>query len=60
MTAPTGAGQFVRDTRNGRIGITTDEPRKTTPRIPVMFSGAAYPVLCQLDELERVEVTVTP
>lgn len=47
-------GIVVRSIREGNIGITTDAPRKTTPTIGVQFVGMAYPILCQIAELELV------
>lgn len=51
-----GVGQLVRNTRTGRIGITTDDKRKRTPSIPVMYVRASYPVLAQLEDLEHLDV----
>lgn len=42
---PTRAGQAVTHLTNGRVGITTDEPRKRSRGIPVMWLGAPYAVL---------------
>lgn len=55
MSAPTQAGQAVRDPR-GRIGITTDAPRAKSSRIGVMFLGANYSVLAQVDELTVIQI----
>ena len=55
MSTPTQAGQAVRDPR-GRIGITTDAPRAKSPRIGVMFIGANYSVLAQVDELTVIQI----
>lgn len=55
MSTPPQAGQAVRDPR-GRIGITTDAPRAKSPRIGVMFIGANYSVLAQVDELTVIQI----
>lgn len=55
MSTPTEAGQVVRDPR-GRIGITTDAPRAKSSRIGVMFIGANYSVLAQVDELTVIQI----
>lgn len=55
MSTPTQAGQAVRDPR-GRIGITTDAPRAKSSRIGVMFIGANYSVLAQVDELTVIQI----
>ena len=41
--------------RDGKLGITTSERRVRTPQIGVQFVGFPYPVMCQIDELTRVE-----
>lgn len=53
---PTRAGQAVRNLR-GQIGITTDEPRKRTPSIPVMFLKTHYPVMEQISDLTVIAIT---
>lgn len=60
MAAPTHGGQAVRFTRTGELGITTDAPAVRTPTVPVQFVGRSYPVRCQLSDLERVEIEVSP
>jgi len=55
---PTRAGQAVQDIATGKIGITTDEMMKRTPRIGVIFLGHNYSVLCQIEELRVVEIEV--
>lgn len=57
MSAPTGPGQSVQDTQ-GRIGITTAEPRRSTPQIGVQFLGAPYPFLVQIEDLTVITLTV--
>ena len=57
MSNPTRAGQAVRDTRSGAIGITVDEPMKRSPEIAVQLLGRHYPVYLQLDEIEVIELT---
>lgn len=52
--AVTRPGVLVRS-REGRLGITTSDRRVKTPQIGVQFVGFSYPVLCQIDELTRVE-----
>ncbi|WP_440102433.1 hypothetical protein [Glutamicibacter mishrai] len=56
MRKPTRAGQAVRDTRSGAIGITTEEPMKRSPRIGVQFIGHPYTVNSQLEDLEVIEI----
>ena len=53
---PTHPGQFVRDLRTGKIGITTDAPRARKPIIGVMYQGASYSVLSQITDLVTVEL----
>ena len=56
QTQPTRSGQFVRDIRTGKLGITTDAPRARKPIIGVMYQGAAYSVLSQIADLVTVEL----
>ncbi|MNW64789.1 hypothetical protein D3C74_431020 [compost metagenome] len=56
MSAPTRGGQAVRDTRTSRIGITTEEPMKRSPRIGVQFIGRPYSTISQLEDLEVIEI----
>jgi len=58
--APTAAGQLVRRVRDGVLDITTDAPRARTPQIAVQWVGGNYPVLMQLDEVEREERAPKP
>ena len=53
---PYRAGQFVRNIKTGKLGMTTDAPRKRTPTIATMYQGAPYDVLEQIDELVVVEL----
>ena len=53
---PTRSGQFVRDIRTGKLGITTEAPRARKPIIGVMYQGAAYSVLSQLADLVTIEL----
>lgn len=48
------AGQAVRDTKTGKLGITTSDQALRTPTIGVIFVGGIYAVRMQLDELEPV------
>lgn len=57
QTQPHRPGQFVRDTSTGKVGITTDFPRKRKPAIGVMFAGSNYSVLAQLADLTVVTPT---
>ena len=59
QTQPTRSGQFVRDIRTGKLGITTDAPRARKPIIGVMYQGAAYSVLSQIADLVTVELVET-
>ena len=54
MNEITKPGVLVRG-RDGKLGITTSERRVRTQQIGVQFVGFTYPVLCQIDELTRVE-----
>lgn len=54
MNEITKPGVLVRG-RDGELGITTSERRVRTPQIGVQFVGMPYPVMCQIDELTRVE-----
>lgn len=56
MAQPTHPGQAVKDTRTGRIGITTDYPKARTPRIGVMFLGGKWEVAAQLADLNVIEI----
>jgi len=56
MSKPTRGGQAVHDTRDGRVGITTDEPMKRSPRIGVQFIGQPYPTISYLEDLEVIEL----
>lgn len=60
MSRPTRAGQPVLDATTQKVGITTDEPRARSPRIPVQFIGAPYPVLCPLEDLTVVQIGLMP
>lgn len=56
MAQPTKAGQAVTDNA-GRIGITTDDPRKRTATIGVQFVGDRYPAVFDLADLAVVTLT---
>ena len=56
MSTPTRGGQAVRDTRTGRIGITTDAPMKRSPRIGVQFIGRPHETISYLEDLEVIEI----
>lgn len=53
---PTRPGQLVRSD-SGRLGITTDLPRKRTPTIPVQYVGHPYPVI---EQIARLRVVADP
>lgn len=53
---PAHAGQPVRRIRDGKLGITTDNPMMHSPRIAVIWVGAPYTQYAQLDEIERVDL----
>lgn len=56
MSAPTYAGQAVRNNLTGNIGITTSAPMARSPRIGVIYLSAPYDISEWIEHLEVIEI----